>query len=299
MAESLSSPNLIAETRAWRLAPMSGAFLLDQASGGMAGIDGRDAMLVMAINQANIAPLTRDPEARLRYGGLESPAPDEERRPVSLSAIAASLRLPYETVRRRARKLAAQGTIELTDHGAVVPETFLASPAYLTSVVAAHGRLYRFYRAVGAAGLMEALPPSRYPPEPRVPIRASLRPLADYLLRSTENLMVLTGEMIEGLAFMGLVSAGSELPPPASGTATLARRLAMPHETVRRHLADLTNRGWAVRLGRGFTLDRDILERPQVRALFRDNAVNVQRLFTTLAERGVVEAWERLGVPGG
>jgi DNA-binding transcriptional ArsR family regulator len=296
--DSLSTPNLAAQARAQALAPLSGAFVLDQAARGMAGMDGRDAMLVMAINQANIAPLTRDPDARLRYGGLESPAPDDERRPVSLSAIAASLRLPYETVRRRARRLAEAGVIEVSDQGAIVPESFLASPAYLTSVVAAHARLYGFFQAIRAAGLMEALPASRYPPEPQVPIRASLRPLADYLLRTIEGLMALTGDLIAGLAFLGLVSAGETLPPPVASTADLARRLAMPHETVRRHLAALADAGWAQRSGRGFTVSQAVLDRPAVQALFRDNAVNLQRLFTQLAERGVVEAWDRLGAPG-
>ncbi len=62
----------------------------------------------MAINQANNAPLTRDPEARARYGGLDALAPDGERRPVSINAVAASLGLPFETVRRRIRRLAAE-----------------------------------------------------------------------------------------------------------------------------------------------------------------------------------------------
>ena len=298
MADTLSSPNLAAEARARALAPLCGAFVLDQAACGMAGMDGRDAMLVMAINQANIAPITRDPDARLRYGGLESPAPDDERRPVSLSAIAQSLRLPYETVRRRAHRMADAGIIDVTDLGAIVPESFLASPAYLTSVVTAHARLCAFFQEVRALGLMDALPPSRYPPEPTVPIRASLRPLADYLLRIIENLMALTGDVISGLAFLGLVSAGPGLPPPASSVAELARRLAMPHETVRRHLAELVEKGWAIRVGRGYAVSQAMLDRPAVQALFRDNAVNLQRLFTQLAERGIVEAWERLGVPG-
>lgn len=299
MPDTLSSPNLAAQARAAALAAPSGAFLLHQVAGGMAGMDGRDSLLVMAINQANIAPLTRDPNARLRYGGLDSPAPDQVRRPVSLSAIAASLSLPYETVRRRAGRLRQAGVLEITDHGAIVPESFLASPAYLNSVVAAHARLYRFFCELRAAGLMEALPPSRYPPEPSVPIRASLRPLAEYLLRTSENLTALTGEMIAGLAFFGLIGAGSSLPPPASSVAEIARGLAMPHETIRRHLAALAEAGWATRVGRGFTVSQAVIERPAMQALLRDNAVNLHRLFTTLAERGVVEAWDRLGVPGG
>jgi DNA-binding Lrp family transcriptional regulator len=296
VADTLSPLNLAAETRARALVPLSGVFLLDQATTGMAGIDARDALLVMAINQANIAPLTRDPQARLRYGGLESPAPDDERRPVSLSAIATSLGLPYETVRRRVGRLAAQGVCDLTGHGAVVPESFLASPAYLTSVVASHARLHRFYRELRAGGLMEPLPASRYPPEPAVPIRASLRPLSDYLLRTTEKLMALTGDLISGLAFLGLLSAGPRLPAQPSSTAALSRRLAMPHETVRRHAAGLAERGWCLRLPRGFAITDEVLARPEVGALFRDNAANIHRLFAQLAERGVVEAWERLGV---
>lgn len=296
MADSLTPRNLLAEARERALAPLSGRFVLDQVSGGMAGMDSRDAVLVMAINQANIAALTRDPEARQRYGGLETPAPDDERRPVSLSAIAASLALPYETVRRRIQRLAARGVCELTDHGAVVPETFLASPAYLGSVVAAHGRLYRFYREVEAAGLMEALPPSRYPPEPAVPIRAALRPLSDYLLRNTEHLTAITGELISGLALFGLLSTQDTLPAPACSTAALARRLAMPHETVRRRIGDLAQMGLVARDSGGVWVPEAALAGAELTGLFRDNAADVQRLFTTLAERGVIEAWDRLGV---
>lgn len=275
---------------------LSGPFLLDQVTTGVAGLDARDALLVLAINQANIAPLTRDPEARRRYGGLESPAPDEERRPVSLSAIASSLRLPYETVRRRARRLEAQGVCMLSAHGAVVPESFLASPAYLTSVVAAHARLHRFYQDVRAAGLMQSLPPSRYPPEPTIPIRASLRLIADYLLRSGEAVMGMTGDLISGLAFLGLLSGDGGSSQAVSAT-VLARRLAMPHETVRRHCAELVAHGWCVRAGRGYAVTPEILARREVAGFIRDNAANVHRLFAALAERGLVEAWERLGPP--
>jgi hypothetical protein len=215
---------------------------------------------------------------------------------VPLSAVAASLGLPRETVRRRVSRLAAQGVCGLTDSGAVVPESFLNSPAYRATAAVAHARLVRFYREVAAAGLMEPLPPSRYPPEPAVPLRSALRVLADYLLRATENVMALTGDLVSGLTFLGVLSGGNELPPPVSSTAALARRMAMPHETVRRHAADLVGRGWCLRLPRGFSIAEEVLARPEVTALFQDNAANVQRLFAQLADRGVVEAWERLSV---
>ena len=295
--DTLAPTDLDADARARALMPLSGAFLLDQVTAGMAGMDTRDALLIMAINQANIGPLTRDPEARSRYGALESPAPDEERRPAPLSAIASSLRLPYETVRRRARRLELEGACVLTPHGAVVPESFLASPAYLTSVVAAHARLQRFYREVRAAGLMRPLPASRFAPEPTVPIRASLRLIADYLLRTGDAVMGLAGDLICGLAFLGILSNGESLPAPPSSTSALARRLAIPHETVRRHCAELVANGWCVRAGRGFAVAQETLERGETVAFLRSNAADVHRLFCALAERGVVEAWERLGAP--
>jgi DNA-binding Lrp family transcriptional regulator len=291
-------PNdLEADVRARALMPLSAAFLLDQVAKGMAGLDTRDALLIMAINQANIVPIARDPEARSRYGALESPAPDEERRPAHLSAIASSLRLPYETVRRRARRLELQGACVLTSQGAVVPESFLASPAYLTSVVAAHARLRRFYEEVRAAGLMGPLPPSRFAPDPTVPIRASLRLIADYLLRTGDAVVSLTGDLICGLAFLGILSNGEGLPAPPSSTSDLARRLAVPHETVRRHCAELTANGWCVRAGRAFAVAQETLERGEAAAFLRRNAANVDRLFCALAERGVIDAWEQPGAP--
>jgi hypothetical protein len=297
VADTLSPRDQAVALQERALVPLCGVFALDQVTTGIAGMDTRDALLVMAINQANIAPLTRDPAARRRHGTLEAPAPDEARRPVSLSAIATSLGLPYETVRRRIHRLERLGVCVSSPHGAIVPESFLASPAYLTSVVAAHARLHRFYQEVGAAGLMEALPASRYPPEATVPIRASLRPLSDYLLRNGENLIAITGDLISGLTFFGMLSAGAALPPPASATAELARRLAMPHETIRRHAAQLVADGWCLRVGHGFAVTEDILRRRELTGFFRDNATNLHRLFATLAERGVIEAWERLGFP--
>src|SRR5690349_17772670 len=99
-------------------------FVVDMASAGIAGLKPLDSVLVMAINQANIAPLTHDHAARSRYGALNAPAPDAERRPVSVRAVAASMRLPYETARRHVLRLAAQGVCIMSDEGAVVTEAF-------------------------------------------------------------------------------------------------------------------------------------------------------------------------------
>jgi hypothetical protein len=280
-----------------RLANLSLCFVVDAAASGMAGLETLDAILIMAINQANIAPLTRDPDARIRYGALDAPAPDEARRPVSINAVAASLKLPYETVRRRLRKLDG-AACHLSGDGAVVPEEFLVSPAYLNSVRVLHERVWSFYREVRAEGLMGELPPSRYSIETGIPVRGAARLIADYLLRATEVFVLRFDDLITALVAMALLCE-STTPRPAPASVTyVAKRLQLPIETVRRHALKLVDGGWCERDGKGLVFSAAALGQTAWTSLFRDNAANVHRLFAGLAERGVVEAWERLRPTG-
>jgi DNA-binding IscR family transcriptional regulator len=284
------------------LAHLSICFAIDAATGGMAGLKPLDAILVMAVNQANIAPLTRDPEARLRYGALAAPAPDEDRRPVSVSAVASSLALPYETVRRRLRHLADAGVCALSERGAVVPQAFLISPAYLESARALHERMWTFYREALAAGLVGDLPASRYPVDAGVAVRGAIRLGSDYLLRVAETFVAHFGDMLSALVGMAVLCAslgpdGQATDAPVTVTA-LAQRLQIPIETVRRHAVDLVGRGRLLRVRRGLAIPEELLAGPDLAVRFHDNAAHVHRLFAGLAERGVVDAWERLRPAG-
>ncbi|HET6972273.1 MAG TPA: Lrp/AsnC family transcriptional regulator, partial [Phenylobacterium sp.] len=164
-----------------RLSRLSFAFLLDEVINGIAGLEPLEALLMLAINQANIIPLTRDPDARARYGQLDAPAPDHERRPVSINAIAGSLGLPFETVRRRIKRLAETGVCLASREGVVVPAAFMLSPGYVRSVLAAHERLRRFYLELKGAGLVGSLPQAAYSLEGSVPVRAAARLLSAYV----------------------------------------------------------------------------------------------------------------------
>jgi DNA-binding Lrp family transcriptional regulator len=271
------------------------AFILDQVATGVGGLSPRDALLVMAINQANIAPLTREAAARGAYGALEAPAPDAERRPVSISAVAGSLGLPFETVRRRVKHLEADGVCATSGQGVIVPGAFLASPAYLSSVVASHQSLIAFYRQVRAAGLMGELPASSFRVDEAAPVRAAARLLSDYILRAAERLMEEAGDVVSALVLLGVLCASTASPQASAiSVATLSQRLHIPQETVRRHVVQLVERGQVVQVGRGLLVTEEMLARRGSVALFRENAANVHRLFAGLAERGVVEAWGRL-----
>lgn len=279
------------------LAGLSFAFLLDEMANGVGGLDPLDALLVLAINQANIAPLTRDPEARARYGGLSAPAPDGERRPVSINAVAASLGLPFETVRRRIRRLAAEQVCVLSADGVVVPASFLASPGYLRSVMLGHERLRRFYGELRAADLTGGLPPPAFDTD-SVPVRAAARLLADYVLRASEGLMREAGNVISVLVLVALLAAAltdegqAGARPRALSVRSIAAQLRLSPETVRRHVAELMEDGLCVRTSAGLVINEKTLARPGLRLLLSDNAGNIQRLLAGLSERGVIRAWE-------
>jgi hypothetical protein len=292
--------------RVWNLARLSLGFTLDQVSAGLAGLSPLDALLVLAVNQANIAPLTRDPAARQAYGALEHAAPDGARRPASVNAMANSLGIPFETTRRRLKRLEAQGVcMILPGAGVVIPEAFLTSPAYLQSVMAAHDRLVGFYGRLLEADLLDPLPATNYDIDDGVPRRGAARLIADYMLRGLDGVLREAGDVVSAITLLGiLVAAIEDTPWPADGTtatfkatttADLARRLGLPNETVRRHIMRLTAAGLTCRVPDGITVGQDILTRPHVHTLVDEHAAAVHRLFAGLAERGVVSAWEQMG----
>lgn len=284
------SSDLAPSRRERELGRLSLAFMLDQAAAGLDGLSSLDAILVMAINQANVAPLTHEPLTRIRHGRLEAPAPDGRRRPVSINAVANSLRMPFETVRRHVRRLEQSGACASVDGGVIVPEAYLASPGYMEGVTRGHRRLVIFFHQANAAGLIEPLPRSAYPPEPAVPVRAAARLMADYILRTTDALLGMVGDIASVVVLLAIASAESG----RTSVAEIAQRLGMAEETVRRHVKGLIAQGHVLRISTGLVMPYEVMDRPGWRAFQRENAVNVQRLFAGLAERGIIEAWARL-----
>lgn len=275
-------------------ARLSLAFTLDSVAQGLTGLKTVDALLVLAINQANIAPLTRDTKARRDYGALSAPAPDERRRPASINAIAASLHLPFETARRHVHQLEAQGVCVSQGRGVIIPEAYLTSPAYLQDVMALAERLRRLYWDLRAEGLLDDLPPSEFPLEAGgAPIRAAARLLADFLLRSTEALARRAPDVISAFILLAIFCE-SERSTKGVSVADIARRLHMAPETVRRRTTELVAHGLCIRQGQRFLVPEPWQAEPAWRALFRDSANSLNRLMAALAERGIIDAWERM-----
>jgi hypothetical protein len=109
---------------------LSNGFLLDLVKLGGFGRDVIDGVLLTAISQANVLPITRDPALQQRYATLDQPPPDQMRRPVSISAVANSLRIPIETARRRISAMAKLDIVRTSPRGVIIPQGPMDSPLY-------------------------------------------------------------------------------------------------------------------------------------------------------------------------
>lgn len=297
---------------------LSVAFILELVKVGRQGRDFIDSLLLLAIIQANLAPLVRDPQLQLTYGSYDSPPPDSLRRPVSVHAIAQSLDMPYETVRRHVAQQVALGICEMTGEGVFVSQAVLHSPQHRAVIEATCDAIHRFYlrlRSLGALGDIGAAAPPCDPAAP--PVRAMVRVSSDYLLRIVEALTQHIGDLPRGIVWFGILTANTEhLPDREAGdggaspldfvadhlrrptrVASLAERLDIPEETVRRQTVRLVQDGFAARTREGLIVPAEVLARANTLRLMAENHGHLRRMFAALAQLGVVAAWEREILP--
>jgi len=291
------------------------AYLLDAIAVFRGGKHLLDALLTSAISQANVAPITRQADLQVTYATPEAPPPDEMRRPVSVNALATSLGLPFETVRRRVRGLLARGVCETVDGGVIVPTRVVTSPDYYRYTFAGYERLRALYYQLRDLDLLPHLPPPSVELSAGVvPLRTVARVANDYALRVIDTTMRALGDLLTGIILMEVVRSNTEDMPrrerggegdspddfvsdelrrPVSITG-VAARIGLPVETVRRHAAELFDRGLCVRVKGGLVVPSAALARPAMVAYSRENLSNLQRMFAGLSQLGVLAAWDRL-----
>ncbi|MEW5683344.1 MAG: DeoR family transcriptional regulator [Pseudomonadota bacterium] len=299
-------------------ARLANGFVLDIVKLIGFGRDVIDGLLITAISQANVAQITRSPELQLTYATLDNPPPDDLRRPVSISAVANSLHIPFETARRRIGALADLGIILTTPKGVIMPTAPLNSPLYRMGAEGHYSIVRRLYFRMRALGVLDDLPgpvhPVAFEPE-NPPIRLVLRLSSDYLLRLAEPMNANMGDVLTGMVLSDLIQANTEqlgddqggsaggdwdaagfvddaLRRPAR-TAEMAQRLGVPAETVRRHLQRLEKSGLCERIENGYVVTARILARPAFVQFMMDNQSHLHRFFGALAEFGVISQWDR------
>ncbi|MGA0608562.1 helix-turn-helix domain-containing protein [Phenylobacterium sp. VNQ135] len=287
------------------------AFILDLIQIGRDGRHPLDALLLSTIVQANVATISGRADLQVEFAGAETPPPDELRRPVSMNALASSLRLPFESVRRRVHGLARSGLCQITRDGVIVPTEILTHPDYLTGAMRAFERLRQLHADMRGIGALEGLPP------PSVglagglmPVRTVARVVSDYMLRAMDVAHTEFGDVIACLLLFEIFRANTEhvgatIAPElaqADGLlddrhrkpvrrSDLARRLGLPAETVRRHVLALQELGYIEARQGGLIVTAYALRRPRVVRFAAENAVHLRRMFAQLSQLGVLAIW--------
>lgn len=296
---------------AWRTAPISLGFILDIRAISRRDRDLIDSLLFATIISSNVALLTHDANLQRTYAGMTSPAPAEARRPVSVNAVAQSMRIPFETARRRIRRMEKAGILEVSARGVVVPQSILLRPDFIEGIGLRHERVGRFYRNLGAAGVLATVnvaPGAADDP----PVLITNRLTWEYVLRMADEMIAMTGDPLSGLILMELVRDNIEgfgpealsawakdparLGQPAR-TAVFAGKLGLSPETARRYVMALETAGFCVRSKRGVVAVLPAEHGPGLERMALDNLANVQRMFARLGQLGVLAAFDREAPP--
>ncbi len=224
----------------------------------------------------------------------------DPRRGISVRALARSLNLPFETVRRNVRELEAAGLCIAAADGRP-----LAAPVSEAAARAEARRVCEgFYLLLGnlaALGVTAATfhGGGALPPPAADQAQAQLaahRLIHNYFLRTLEAGVEPHETMFNALIYVGAMSAnaeritydpelakryaGADTPPPdamrrPARPREIAERLNLPYEVVRRRLVDLLERGWMAKAGGGYLCT---VERMQEPALLAGAYLIVQRL---------------------
>ncbi|CAN7284848.1 DeoR family transcriptional regulator [Phenylobacterium sp. LjRoot225] len=277
-------------------------FLLDIGDLGRMATPMLDALLFAAVIEANVNRFNRDPALQAAHARLDSAPPDALRRPVSINALATSLRIPFETVRRHINQLVGQGMLVSTSGGVYAPTEVLAAPQFVAAMRGRYERVFRFYDDLRAAELVEPLPCEPLPVDhPAAPVRAVGRVLSDYFFRTLDVLHRQVPDVLTAMVLLdvirtssGHISAAQEMVairagwiPEAERTpvrvAQVSRRLCIPYETTRRHVGWLVDKGFCRREGGGVLLSADYRQAPTLFSIATDNLVNARRMFRQIA----------------
>jgi hypothetical protein len=295
-------------------ARLANGFVLDMVKATGFGMDVQDTVLVAAISQANLGHISSDPGLQRRFAYLATPIDDSLRRPISISAIAGSLRMPFETARRRIMRLSEHHVVEVSARGVMASSAPLASTVYDATAQATYQLVRGLYGRLVATGLEPlTMSSSVGPPLADHPVRLVARLSIDYALRVVEPIAAHLGDLVAGMILMGVIHANTKHLPtdPAADaaldlgpegfpadhlrrpvrTTELARSLGLPVETVRRKMSQMVAHGRCARSAKGYIVPGRVLASEPIWTIMQDNRAQLLRLFTTLGEYGVLTLW--------
>jgi DNA-binding Lrp family transcriptional regulator len=276
----------------------SAGFLLDQIRLGRGLLDFVDGLIVVGVTQANVEQVLRDPALQRAYATYDAPPPDALRRPITVNAVAQSLGLPFETVRRRVQRLTVLGVFNVDAAGVRTRTPIIFGALHRRAAEAAYERVPALHQRLSALPELQGLPVRQSwigPP----PVRAAARISGEYLLRIADQLRTVLGDPVDAVIWLELLRSGTEqavgqartagsLGRDPIGRAAIARRLGLPVETVRRRLVHLTSIGACEPIGSGLVVSPDILAEPRFTAFAERHLADLRRMFAGLAQLGAL-----------
>jgi hypothetical protein len=189
---------------------------------------------------------------------------DNSLKPVSVLALADSLRLAYETARRHAVALEKKGLIRRDSQGIVVPAAVFNGEDFTAFADRTYALFVRMLRSLGSVGFdIQAMgrgavrdsEPDTIPEAPELVVR---HVVIDFVLRLVEcGIFAHDGDMLRAIIFSAIMAANAEPYTADAGAAwdfatleqsppeerrksitvaEIARRTAIPYETTRRYV---------------------------------------------------------------
>lgn len=110
-------------------------------------------VVLRAIVAANIGYLDQDVATSVEFGSLDCVPPDDQRRPVSVMAIAQSLGLPFETARRHVNKLTKAALCKRVKGGIIAPAATMRGDKEDQALLTNMANLRRLYRTLKRAAV--------------------------------------------------------------------------------------------------------------------------------------------------
>lgn len=267
-------------------------------------------LLWTAIWTANVRHLINSP-ASSEYGRLDSPPPDEVRKPISVLALSNSLNIPYETVRRHAAALVASGFCLRVDRkGLIVPSSKFSDPGMIEFARKMLGATMRFLGDLHRVRFDFGPATSKAPAmeDMAATARAGIRLHGELMVHEAERLGKTHGDYISGLIYMIVLAANldhivrawdgegsafdadlgsDELRRPVT-VLSIADSLRMPYETVRRHVNRMVREGRLAKTGsQGVIVPAEVQRRFEDEESLRLNHARIQRFVADLQRAGL------------
>jgi hypothetical protein len=268
----------------------------------MAGVDPTDAIIAASVAMTAVAHLDAPEGGGDRYATFDKAPPPGIRKPITVSALARSLGLPRETVRRRAGGLAEAGWLERSSDG------LTSVPAFMD--VTGHQQFLERVNLAGLTMLRSLGYPDRADRQDGAWVdveaigvrdRQFSRLCLQFALRLYEAATRLTGDLERSLVLITVISLtfdpdadktleGEEpefrLSGPPVPRLALAGVLDIHPETLRRLLIRLERNRMLVREPEGFRPSTALLTGEALARSVEQTVVQIRNLVRILARAG-------------